>query len=170
MCWKGWWFLQGSEFALGPPPPSRGAQEGQSVLDSSWTAQAPAPQLLPLGFSCGGSVSLPREAQGPQAPAKLSEALCHLPQGRVSFKPSMDQQRSCPTCTDSLINGDFIITYDVNRESPANVQVPAWQPCWADWSSVPRGGGSWHRRGCSGVSCPDPQSSAQGQVSCAAWG
>ncbi|XP_044111190.1 inter-alpha-trypsin inhibitor heavy chain H3 isoform X3 [Neovison vison] len=43
--------------------------------------------------------------------------------GRVSFKPSMDQQRSCPTCTDSLINGDFIITYDVNRESPANVQI-----------------------------------------------
>ncbi|XP_022353647.1 inter-alpha-trypsin inhibitor heavy chain H3 isoform X2 [Enhydra lutris kenyoni] len=43
--------------------------------------------------------------------------------GHVSFKPSMDQQRSCPTCTDSLINGDFIITYDVNRESPANVQI-----------------------------------------------
>ncbi|XP_046952140.1 inter-alpha-trypsin inhibitor heavy chain H3 isoform X8 [Lynx rufus] len=43
--------------------------------------------------------------------------------GRVSFKPSMDQQRSCPTCTDSLLNGDFIITYDVNRESPANVQI-----------------------------------------------
>uniref|UniRef100_A0A452V5Q5 Inter-alpha-trypsin inhibitor heavy chain H3 n=1 Tax=Ursus maritimus TaxID=29073 RepID=A0A452V5Q5_URSMA len=43
--------------------------------------------------------------------------------GRVSFKPSMDQQRSCPTCTDSLLHGDFIITYDVNRESPANVQI-----------------------------------------------
>uniref|UniRef100_A0A673U2M3 Inter-alpha-trypsin inhibitor heavy chain H3 n=1 Tax=Suricata suricatta TaxID=37032 RepID=A0A673U2M3_SURSU len=43
--------------------------------------------------------------------------------GRVTFKPSMDQQRSCPTCTESLLNGDFIITYDVNRESPANVQI-----------------------------------------------
>ncbi|XP_044772812.1 inter-alpha-trypsin inhibitor heavy chain H3 isoform X6 [Neomonachus schauinslandi] len=43
--------------------------------------------------------------------------------GHVSFKPSMDQQRSCPTCTDSLLNGNFIITYDVNRESPANVQI-----------------------------------------------
>nr|XP_058148593.1 inter-alpha-trypsin inhibitor heavy chain H3 isoform X1 [Dasypus novemcinctus] len=43
--------------------------------------------------------------------------------GRVSFKPSLEQQRSCPTCTDSLLNGDFTITYDVNRESPANVQV-----------------------------------------------
>lgn len=45
------------------------------------------------------------------------------PQGHVSFKPSLDQQRSCPTCTDSLLNGDFTIVYDVNRESPGNVQV-----------------------------------------------
>eukprot|EP00069_Balaena_mysticetus_P018578 bmy_11573T0 len=43
--------------------------------------------------------------------------------GHVSFKPSLDQQRSCPTCKDSLLKGDFIITYDVNRESPANVHV-----------------------------------------------
>ncbi|XP_015977317.2 inter-alpha-trypsin inhibitor heavy chain H3 isoform X2 [Rousettus aegyptiacus] len=43
--------------------------------------------------------------------------------GHVSFKPSLDQQRSCPTCKDSLLNGDFTITYDVNRESPANVQI-----------------------------------------------
>ncbi|XP_028643373.1 inter-alpha-trypsin inhibitor heavy chain H3 [Grammomys surdaster] len=43
--------------------------------------------------------------------------------GRVSFKPSLDQQRSCPTCTDSLLNGDFTIIYDVNRESPGNVQI-----------------------------------------------
>ncbi|KAK1332300.1 hypothetical protein QTO34_006973 [Cnephaeus nilssonii] len=44
-------------------------------------------------------------------------------QGHVSFKPSLDQQRSCPTCGDTLLNGDLIITYDVNRESPANVQI-----------------------------------------------
>ncbi|KAM7064179.1 inter-alpha-trypsin inhibitor heavy chain H3 [Molossus nigricans] len=43
--------------------------------------------------------------------------------GHVSFKPNLDQQRSCPVCTDSLLDGDFIITYDVNRVSPANVQV-----------------------------------------------
>uniref|UniRef100_H0WP82 Inter-alpha-trypsin inhibitor heavy chain H3 n=1 Tax=Otolemur garnettii TaxID=30611 RepID=H0WP82_OTOGA len=43
--------------------------------------------------------------------------------GHVSFKPTMDQQRSCSNCTDSLLNGDFTITYDVNRESPANVQI-----------------------------------------------
>uniref|UniRef100_F6ULF0 Inter-alpha-trypsin inhibitor heavy chain H3 n=1 Tax=Monodelphis domestica TaxID=13616 RepID=F6ULF0_MONDO len=43
--------------------------------------------------------------------------------GHVSFKPTFDQQRSCPTCSTSLLNGDFIITYDVNREQPGNVQV-----------------------------------------------
>nr|KAF6335283.1 inter-alpha-trypsin inhibitor heavy chain 3 [Pipistrellus kuhlii] len=43
--------------------------------------------------------------------------------GHVSFKPSLDQQRSCPTCGETLLNGDFIITYDVNRETPANVQI-----------------------------------------------
>ncbi|XP_023611445.1 inter-alpha-trypsin inhibitor heavy chain H3-like [Myotis lucifugus] len=43
--------------------------------------------------------------------------------GHVSFKPSLEQQRSCPTCGDTLLNGDFIITYDVNRASPANVQI-----------------------------------------------
>ncbi|XP_038596066.1 inter-alpha-trypsin inhibitor heavy chain H3-like [Tachyglossus aculeatus] len=43
--------------------------------------------------------------------------------GHVSFKPTLDQQRSCSNCTTSLLNGDFTITYDVNRESPANVQI-----------------------------------------------
>ncbi|XP_012590621.1 PREDICTED: inter-alpha-trypsin inhibitor heavy chain H3 [Condylura cristata] len=43
--------------------------------------------------------------------------------GHVSFKPSLDQQRSCPTCTDSLLDGEFTISYDVNRESPANLQI-----------------------------------------------
>lgn len=51
----------------------------------------------------------------------------------MSFKPSLDQQRSCPTCTDSLLNGDFTITYDVNRESPGNVQVPRLADSSSRW-------------------------------------
>ncbi|XP_060766436.1 inter-alpha-trypsin inhibitor heavy chain H3 isoform X2 [Neoarius graeffei] len=35
---------------------------------------------------------------------------------RVSFSPSLDQQRKCPGCDGTLIDGDFIITYDVNRD------------------------------------------------------
>ncbi|XP_068108914.1 inter-alpha-trypsin inhibitor heavy chain H3-like [Hyperolius riggenbachi] len=44
-------------------------------------------------------------------------------EGHVSFKPTLDQQRSCPTCTTTLLDGDFTVTYDVNRESPGNIQV-----------------------------------------------
>ncbi|XP_008283653.1 inter-alpha-trypsin inhibitor heavy chain H3 [Stegastes partitus] len=34
---------------------------------------------------------------------------------RISFSPTMNQQRKCPDCDGTLIDGDFIIKYDVNR-------------------------------------------------------
>uniref|UniRef100_A0A672I089 Inter-alpha-trypsin inhibitor heavy chain H3 n=1 Tax=Salarias fasciatus TaxID=181472 RepID=A0A672I089_SALFA len=34
----------------------------------------------------------------------------------ISFSPTIDQQRKCPGCDGTLIDGDFIIKYDVNRE------------------------------------------------------
>ncbi|XP_075689917.1 inter-alpha-trypsin inhibitor heavy chain H3-like [Rhinoderma darwinii] len=43
--------------------------------------------------------------------------------GHVSFKPTIDQQRSCANCDTTLLDGDFTVTYDVNRESPGNIQV-----------------------------------------------
>ncbi|XP_069824043.1 inter-alpha-trypsin inhibitor heavy chain H3-like [Dendropsophus ebraccatus] len=42
--------------------------------------------------------------------------------GHVSFKPAIDQQRSCANCETTLLKGDFTVTYDVNRESPGNIQ------------------------------------------------
>uniref|UniRef100_UPI003D9C8C10 inter-alpha-trypsin inhibitor heavy chain H3a n=1 Tax=Danio rerio TaxID=7955 RepID=UPI003D9C8C10 len=33
----------------------------------------------------------------------------------VSFSPTLDQQRKCTECDGTLIDGDFFITYDVNR-------------------------------------------------------
>ncbi|KAL2091388.1 hypothetical protein ACEWY4_013651 [Coilia grayii] len=42
----------------------------------------------------------------------------------VSFSPTLDQQRKCPDCDGTLIDGDFIIKYDVNRvESIGDIQV-----------------------------------------------
>ncbi|XP_030585685.1 inter-alpha-trypsin inhibitor heavy chain H3-like isoform X2 [Archocentrus centrarchus] len=35
----------------------------------------------------------------------------------ISFSPTMEQQRKCPGCDGTLIDGDFIVTYDVNRET-----------------------------------------------------
>ncbi len=45
-------------------------------------------------------------------------------QAHISFSPSMEQQRKCPGCDGTLIDGDFIINYDVNREKGlGNIQV-----------------------------------------------
>ncbi|XP_069045730.1 inter-alpha-trypsin inhibitor heavy chain H3 isoform X1 [Lepisosteus oculatus] len=35
---------------------------------------------------------------------------------RVSFSPGLEQQRTCVGCPSTRIDGDFFITYDVNRE------------------------------------------------------
>ncbi|XP_069823203.1 inter-alpha-trypsin inhibitor heavy chain H3-like isoform X2 [Dendropsophus ebraccatus] len=43
--------------------------------------------------------------------------------GHVSFKPTIDQQRSCTNCETTLLKGDFTVSYDVNRESIGNIQV-----------------------------------------------
>ncbi|XP_076739910.1 inter-alpha-trypsin inhibitor heavy chain H3 isoform X4 [Maylandia zebra] len=34
----------------------------------------------------------------------------------ISFSPTMEQQRKCPGCDGTLIDGDFIVSYDVKRE------------------------------------------------------
>ncbi|OCT85716.1 hypothetical protein XELAEV_18023887mg, partial [Xenopus laevis] len=45
-------------------------------------------------------------------------------QAQITFKPTMDQQRKCPKCTETLLDGDFLIKYDVKRENSAgNIQI-----------------------------------------------
>ncbi|XP_067908035.1 inter-alpha-trypsin inhibitor heavy chain H3-like isoform X2 [Heterodontus francisci] len=42
----------------------------------------------------------------------------------VSFKPTLEQQRKCPDCHETILDGDFIIQYDVNRDlSAGSVQI-----------------------------------------------
>ncbi|XP_053570493.1 inter-alpha-trypsin inhibitor heavy chain H3 [Bombina bombina] len=43
--------------------------------------------------------------------------------GHISFNPTIDQQRSCPDCETTLLDGDFTVTYDVNRDSAGKLQV-----------------------------------------------
>ncbi|XP_053455252.1 inter-alpha-trypsin inhibitor heavy chain H1 isoform X1 [Nycticebus coucang] len=43
--------------------------------------------------------------------------------GHVIFRPTVAQQQSCPTCSTSLLNGDFKVTYDVNRDKLCNLLV-----------------------------------------------
>nr|XP_057947701.1 inter-alpha-trypsin inhibitor heavy chain H3-like isoform X2 [Doryrhamphus excisus] len=42
----------------------------------------------------------------------------------ISFSPTVEQQRTCPSCDGSLIDGDFLIKYDVNHAtSLGEIQV-----------------------------------------------
>ncbi|XP_026536349.1 inter-alpha-trypsin inhibitor heavy chain H3-like [Notechis scutatus] len=43
--------------------------------------------------------------------------------GKISFKPTLDQQRTCADCLTTLLNGDFIVKYDVNRKATGNLQI-----------------------------------------------
>ncbi|GAB1285960.1 Inter-alpha-trypsin inhibitor heavy chain H2 [Apodemus speciosus] len=37
----------------------------------------------------------------------------------VSFKPTITQQRKCPNCTETAVDGELVVMYDVNREEKA---------------------------------------------------
>lgn len=37
----------------------------------------------------------------------------------VAFRPTVDQQRKCPTCTETAVDGELVVIYDVNREEKA---------------------------------------------------
>ncbi|KAI4826533.1 hypothetical protein KUCAC02_029979 [Chaenocephalus aceratus] len=42
----------------------------------------------------------------------------------ISFSPTMEEQRKCPDCEGTLIDGDFLVTYDVNRaKSQWDIQI-----------------------------------------------
>lgn len=49
-------------------------------------------------------------------------------QAHISFSPTLEQQRKCAGCEGTMIDGDFIIKYDVKREeSMGEVQVSCQQ-------------------------------------------
>ncbi|GCB84165.1 hypothetical protein scyTo_0024735, partial [Scyliorhinus torazame] len=42
----------------------------------------------------------------------------------ISFKPTLEQQRKCQDCSETLLDGDFVIRYDVNRDlSSGGIQI-----------------------------------------------
>uniref|UniRef100_A0A7N8Y473 Inter-alpha-trypsin inhibitor heavy chain 2 n=1 Tax=Mastacembelus armatus TaxID=205130 RepID=A0A7N8Y473_9TELE len=54
-----------------------------------------------------------------QTPNTLGEQFTELIQAHIVFKPNIQQQRKCDTCTDSAIDGVLTVKYDVNRDSNA---------------------------------------------------
>ncbi|XP_065264819.1 inter-alpha-trypsin inhibitor heavy chain H3-like [Emys orbicularis] len=66
------------------------------------------------------------EAQGSFITNDLSQVIKKSfsgKKGHVSFKPTIDQQRTCANCSTSLLDGDFTIKYDVKRDSPGDLQI-----------------------------------------------
>ncbi|XP_078090893.1 inter-alpha-trypsin inhibitor heavy chain H2 [Mustelus asterias] len=56
------------------------------------------------------------------------DGLIHTTKGEnkahISFKPTLDQQRKCPNCSDSAIDGSIVVRYDVKRElNGGSIQV-----------------------------------------------
>ncbi|NXG96649.1 ITIH3 inhibitor, partial [Loxia leucoptera] len=43
--------------------------------------------------------------------------------GHISFKPTLAQQRRCASCSESVLDGDFTVRYDVKRTTPDNLQI-----------------------------------------------
>ncbi|NWV81504.1 ITIH3 inhibitor, partial [Dasyornis broadbenti] len=43
--------------------------------------------------------------------------------GHISFKPTLDQQRTCANCSRSVLDGDFTVRYDVKRTTADNLQI-----------------------------------------------
>ncbi|NXP35308.1 ITIH3 inhibitor, partial [Leiothrix lutea] len=43
--------------------------------------------------------------------------------GHISFKPTLDQQRTCANCSQSVLDGDFTVRYDVKRTTLDNLQI-----------------------------------------------
>ncbi|TSV54873.1 Inter-alpha-trypsin inhibitor heavy chain H3 [Bagarius yarrelli] len=54
----------------------------------------------------------------------LVETTVQEKRAHVFFSPTLDQQRKCPDCDGTLIDGDFFINYDVNRASDlSDIQI-----------------------------------------------
>uniref|UniRef100_A0A8B9N164 Inter-alpha-trypsin inhibitor heavy chain H3 n=1 Tax=Accipiter nisus TaxID=211598 RepID=A0A8B9N164_9AVES len=43
--------------------------------------------------------------------------------GHISFRPTLDQQRTCANCSQSVLDGDFTVRYDVKRTAPDDLQI-----------------------------------------------
>ncbi|XP_043443552.1 inter-alpha-trypsin inhibitor heavy chain H1 isoform X2 [Prionailurus bengalensis] len=67
------------------------------------------------------------DAQASFLPKELASQLIEKSfsgkKGHVLFRPTVGQQQSCPTCSTSLMNGDFKVTYDVNRDKLCDLLV-----------------------------------------------
>ncbi|KAM5315714.1 inter-alpha-trypsin inhibitor heavy chain H1 isoform 3-T3 [Glossophaga mutica] len=67
------------------------------------------------------------DAQASFLPTELSTQLIKKDfsgkKGQVLFRPTVGQQQSCPTCSTTLVDGEFRVNYDVNRDKTCDLLV-----------------------------------------------
>ncbi|KAE8616620.1 hypothetical protein XENTR_v10008845 [Xenopus tropicalis] len=72
----------------------------------------------PQGFSF---VNVPKTITGDFA--ELVKITTGDKKAHISFKPTLDEQRQCPTCSTTAVNGNLLVKYDVKREKSSHLQV-----------------------------------------------
>ncbi|KAM4748918.1 inter-alpha-trypsin inhibitor heavy chain H2 [Rhinophrynus dorsalis] len=72
----------------------------------------------PEGFSF---VNVPKTIK--QEFAELIQITKGEKKAHISFKPTLDQQRQCPTCSTTLVDGNLLVKYDVKREKSSQLQI-----------------------------------------------
>lgn len=58
--------------------------------------------------------------------ADLTKITQSKDKAHIVFKPTLQQQRKCETCTESAVDGVFTVIYDVQRESNAG-ELQVWK-------------------------------------------
>ncbi|XP_072276519.1 inter-alpha-trypsin inhibitor heavy chain H3-like isoform X2 [Pyxicephalus adspersus] len=90
------------------------------------------PRQLVENFQINVEITEPQEisfvdAYGTFLTNELTDVVSKIHTGNkahITFKPTMDQQRICSVCAETLLDGDFIVKYDVKRETSAgNIQI-----------------------------------------------
>lgn len=72
-------------------------------------------------------------------------------QAHVSFKPTVAQQRKCSNCSETAVDGELVVVYDVNREEKAGeLEVSAGRLQWDCQSPVKERLGLWVVSSCEG--------------------
>ncbi|KAG8440039.1 hypothetical protein GDO86_006000 [Hymenochirus boettgeri] len=72
----------------------------------------------PQGFSF---VNVPKTIK--QEFAELVKISKGDKKAHISFRPTVEEQRQCPTCSTTAVNGNLLVKYDVQREKSSHLQV-----------------------------------------------
>lgn len=75
------------------------------TTDAAWVQSGPGP-------SCVHEKVFSPDREG----TRPGSDTIALSQAHVAFKPTVAQQRKCLNCSETMVDGELVVMYDVNRE------------------------------------------------------